>query len=532
MSYFPTSDELVETMQEFGGPVSSHDLMKIYHVDKSNRADMRRALKDLERQGRIEKLRGKFWQIKKNVPKFLVVRGLLILTRKGTGFVRPHSPLPKSGKDSDIKVEQNQIGDAMDGDIVEVECWHKPNMGWRGKIKSVVKRARTVVVGQFQQVNQRSGWVIPRNPSIGRKISVPLPEDSLKVKQFDWVEAEITQYTPSPLNLKGKVKTLIGGSHEKGIDVLLLLRDRGFSEEFPPYVEDAVAKLQLDVDKEVSKRVDLRELPTATIDPMTAKDFDDALSIEPIYSDKSKTQIKAWRLFVHIADVTHYVTHEDLIDQEARERSTSVYPVDRVVPMLPEKLCNDLCSLKPNVDRLAVTTEMIVDRKGDVSNEKFHASIIHSDRRFAYEEVQAFIEGEKPDLEAPEEILESIGHLRDCAKALRSKRFKRGALDLDIPKPKFVLDEDGKLKGFEQEKRFEAHKIVEDCMLAANEAVARYLEKHRVPTLYRVHEVAEPERLFKLAQVFHELGISVPISKKGEMTPFDLQKAKIGRAHV
>lgn len=517
----PSQKELLQRVKKIEGPFSIVDLLERFGLDKSFRADLKRDLTALERLGQLEKLRGNFWRLPIQRPKNLVTTGTVMISRNGTGFVRPSTSLPKSENQDDIRVQEHELETAMDGDTVEVECWYVAQTGWRGRVVDVIKRARTTIIGQYQQVARLRGTVFPRNPFLGRKISVAPPDPKLGVENLDWVSVQIQDYTPFPQDLRGEVVERLGKSHEQGIDVLLLLRDRGIIPEFPTYVEHAAEALELGIDEALKNpnRVDLRKLPTATIDPATAKDFDDALSIESIGDRK-------WRLYVHIADVAHYILPGDFIDKEARERSTSVYPVDRVVPMLPEKLSNDLCSLKPRVDRLAMTAEMIVESDGRVSSSKFYDSVIYSNHRFAYEEVQAIYDGDlsKADV-VPPEIMKALPELLACSRVMRSRRFKNGALDLDIPESKLLLDIDKRPMGFELDNRFEAHKVVEDCMLAANEAVATYLTSKNIPFLYRVHEPADPDRLFRLRQTLSQVGVNLPVTDEGEISSFDLQKA-------
>ncbi|MDX1973156.1 MAG: ribonuclease R [Candidatus Sumerlaeia bacterium] len=521
MTILPTPQELLQYAKKLADAFSIEEVIEEFGLVKNDRANMKRALTQLERMGQLEKLRGRFWRIPRERPKNLTTTGVLMISRQGTGFLRPHDPLPKSTGIEDVRVQEQDLATAMDGDEVEAECWYVPQMGWRGRVVRITKRARKEIIGQFQLVSKLRGIVTPRNPYLARRVSVPLPDPALRIENYDWVSVEVSDYTPMPQDLRGVVIERVGASHEDGIDVLLLLRDRGIISEFPAYVEHEAEALELGIDEALKNknRVDLRQLPTATIDPATAKDFDDALSIQPLGD-------RRWKLYVHIADVAHYIKQGSFLDGEARERSTSVYPVDRVVPMLPEKLSNDLCSLRPHEDRLAMTAEMIVENDGRISSSRFYDSVIHSNHRFAYEEVQAIFEGNTEKAEGvPQEILDSLPHLLTASRLMRSRRFKNGALDLDIPESRLRLDADKKAIGFQLDSRFEAHKVVEDCMLAANEAVASYLTQRNIRFLYRVHEPADPDRLLQLRMTLKHLGVSLPVTEDGEISSFDLQKA-------
>ncbi|MEQ8819466.1 MAG: ribonuclease R [Sumerlaeia bacterium] len=459
-------------------------------------------------------------------PRPKAFRGRLQVTRSGAGFVRLEGPTSV-----DIFVKEDDQGDALDGDVVLVTFLKSTSKSPIGRIVKVVERATTTVVGLYQRIGAREGEVQPRNTSLNRRVLVPLPPPELGVNDWEFVVAEITRYTPPGRPLNARIIERLGPQDEQGMDVLLLLRDRGMVAEFPASVEAAAAKLELDIESELPRRRDLRKLTTATIDPATAKDFDDALSIERIDGQH-------WRLYVHIADVSHYVRPDDPIDREAQHRCTSVYPVDRVVPMLPEKLCNDLCSLKPQVDRLALTAEMVVDRQGRVHETDFYSSIIHSNQRLTYEQAQAIItEAEDAEKERFADVVDDIFQLCYCARALREERHKRGALDLDIPEATIVFKAGGEVDDLAYRKRFEAHMLVEDCMLAANEAVARFLTKHSAPMLYRIHESADAEKLERLQEMLKVLGVRLPVQRDGLISQRDVQVAlkdaeKIEGGHI
>lgn len=498
--------------------LSLREIARELSVPPSMRGELRRVLRDLEQEGRIETAGTRTWRLplakrkaKRAEPE---LAGVMQVARKGFAFVRLESDL------DDVFISEPDQGDALDGDRVEVEITRMASRGPRGRVVRVLERAHKTIVGQFQPTGRQRGEVSPRSSSLDRRITVPLPKKELGVEPFDWVVVEVTEFTRNPDPLHGRIVERLGQSEDRGIDVLLLLRDRGMQAEFPESVERAAANLSMEGEADARRR-DLRDLGTVTIDPSTAKDFDDALSIEKIKG--------GWRMWVHIADVGHFVRPGSAIDLEAHERSTSVYPVDRVIPMLPEKLSNDLCSLVPHADRFAMTAEMEVDRAGKLVKYAVYPSLIHSNHRLAYEEAQEFFdaldgkEGAEKDgkLEDVEELLREA---RLCARALRKRRFSNGALDLDVPETVIMFHEDGQVARLGTAARFEAHKLVEDCMLAANEAAARLLTENEYPLLYRVHEPADPEKLQHLKVVLGALGVDLPVSKKGMISPKDLQK--------
>ncbi|MDK2973325.1 MAG: ribonuclease [Candidatus Sumerlaeota bacterium] len=518
------ADAILAVIRKAEAPISTRELIRQFNVPKGARVDFRRELKVIERRGQIERVAGQTWRLplKKAAPASTGsgLTGTLSINRRGTGYVRlDEASREKLQGTGDVMVAELDLADGLDGDTVGVQVLRETPKGLRGRITEVFDRAHPTVLGQYQKTGKGRGEVLPRSMSIHRSIRVAEPAAKLGVANHDWVVVEIDKFTANPEPLIGRIVERIGGIHDKGIDVLLLLRDKGIVPEFPAAVERAAEKLDVDWRAELKLRRDLRKLVTATIDPVTAKDFDDALSIEPLGE-------KGWRLWVHIADVSHFVRPGDALDDEARERSTSVYPVDRVVPMLPEKLSNDLCSLKPKVDRLAMTAELEVARDGSVRAMDFYSSVICSNQRLAYEEAQAFFEEKEGAADViEEEVRKPLLALRDCARAMRKARFARGALDLDIPELEIVFHEDGQISHMRLRERFEAHMLVEDCMLAANEAVARHLTEKKVPLLYRVHETADPERMERLFPVFQALDIPMRMSKKGLMRPGDLQDA-------
>jgi ribonuclease R len=499
-------------------PVSLAELIRRYRVGGPDRRVLRRMLAELEQAGRIAKVRGKHYTAPTGRSARII--GRLEVTTKGFGFVRPDWSSLKGDPPfaGDLFIAPHDMGMALDGDTVRAEVIRRGEQGTSGVIREVIEHAHPRIVGWYQQRTRNTGEVIPRNARLNRRIEVAPPPKELNIQPFEWVDVEITEFTLPPEPLRGRITARLGADGDRGIDVLLVLRDRGIIEEFPKSVEAEVNPMRFRWAEDLQGRVDHRDLPTLTIDPATAKDFDDALSIEPLAEG-------GWRLYVHIADVAHFVRRGTALDREAAERATSVYPVDRVVPMLPGKLSNYLCSLVPNEDRLTMTAEMVISRDGLLLSKKVYSSVIQSDYRFTYEEVQAVFDHKAPENPAFAALLPVLGELRDCAAALRRRRFKRGALDLDIPEPKVVFDDAGKVADLVFYPRYESHQLVEECMLVANEAVAQFLESKNAPLLYRVHEIADEDRLERLAKVLRVFAIKLERDARGRITPPHLQKA-------
>ncbi|MCC5876699.1 MAG: ribonuclease R [Candidatus Sumerlaeia bacterium] len=509
--------EVIDYIVNSKAPVGVPEMLRKFRLKGIDRREFKKQLERLEQAGKVGTVGGKHYTTPSGRSGRIV--GRLQVTSRGFGFLIPdwsgHDGAPPFP--GDLFIPPRNMGIALDGDIVRAELLRSSDEGPTGRIVEVLTHAHTRVVGRYQQTGKKWGEVTPRNKRMDRRITVPVPPPSLGIKDFDWVETEIESYSSPPQPLEGNIISRIGEESDRGIDILLVLRDLGIMEEFPKSVEQEAKDLKFDWARDSKDRVDLRELPTITIDPATAKDFDDALSLERI-------QGGGFRLYVHIADVSHFVRPGSALDIEALERSTSVYPVDRVVPMLPEKISNFLCSLVPNEDRLTMTAEMEFSRAGKLLSKKVYSSIIHSDYRLTYEQAQEIIEAKAPEdapFAAQAPLVESLAQL---ARLLRKKRFTRGALDLDIPEVNVVFDKDGLVSDLVFRESFEAHHLVEECMLIANESTAQLLETNEAPLLYRIHEPADETRLEKLADMLRVFGIQLH-SGKGPISPKDVQAA-------
>ncbi|MFH0792997.1 MAG: ribonuclease R [bacterium] len=425
-------------------------------------------------------------------------RAKLQVTRRGFGYA-----IPEPGEfPEDVLIERSNLMGAMDGDRIEVRCLEGQRGRHTGVIVNVVERAHEKVVGKFLH-DPRGGLVLPKNPRIKRAIQIARRHSKDEIPEGSWVVTKITRF-PSDSNepLLGEVTEVLGQEDAPGMDILLILRDFGVVPEFPEEVLQAATKLpHRPQPQDFEGRKDFRSLVTFTIDPLTAKDFDDALSVEPLGNGLI-------RLGVHIADVSHYVLEGSPLDLEARDRATSIYPVDRVVPMLPESLSAQLCSLRPNEDRLTMSAIMDVDRSGTVRRAELSNSIIHSKHRLTYEEVQAVLDRSDPAIVKRYEALRpSLELLTELRKTLTDMRLRRGALDLDMPETEVIFDEKGEVEDVLRKPRLTSHQIVEECMLLANETVATWLTKQKSPLIYRVHDEPNPERVMALSPVLAIFGI-------------------------
>ena len=455
-----------------------------------------------------------------------VVTGVLQASARRGGYV-----VPEAAGAPDVRIPSGGMGAALHSDRVQVTVSRVGRDGKpTGNITRILKHANKQILGQLHRVG-RGCVVHPKNPKIHRIVEIHRRIDRDEVPEGAWVVAEIRQWSNSPHEpLVGKLAEVIGVDGDRGLPILLLIRQQGVLPEFPDEVEaEADALRHQPPAATAASRVDFRDRPIFTVDPATAKDFDDAV-------DLIEKRAGGWRVGVHIADVSHYVRPGSQIDAEARERATSIYPVDRVIPMLPEALSNDLCSLRPDEDKLAMSALFTISTSGAIDDVELCASRIRSVRRFAYEEVQGLFDeadgltngdGDgalrhpRPDI--PETLRADLMQLRHASRALRAARMERGALDLELPEVEVLFDAEGRVRDLRRSAHFEAHQLIEEFMIAANEAVARTLAARGLPALYRVHAEPDSAGLGTLAPVLSRLGVSVPA--KGGLSRQQLQQA-------
>lgn len=496
--------------------ITLKDLARRLKVNgKDQYRTLRSMIEELERQGVIaadERGRYGYVRQKKAQEKPRAVTGRLSVTRRGLGFVRAE------GFEQDIRIAPKFQHTALAGDLVEVVLFARArdkrrDEGPEGEIVRVVERTLTRITGRLE-VRKEFAFVIPDDARIPRDIYLT-PGEARKARPGDKVVVELDPWEDEHLNPEGTIVEVLGASGDVRVEVLSVARSFGLPPAFPPEVERAAAQLPGTIaPQEIAQRLDLRGIVTMTIDPADAKDFDDALSCEDLGNGR-------YRLGVHIADVSHYVTEGSVLDREAYARGTSVYLVNEVVPMLPERLSNDLCSLRPDTDRLTFSVIMEVTEDGKVEDHRFARSVIHSRRRFAYEEAQEILE--KGAGEYAEELL----RLRTIARNLYKRRRKNGSLDFETPEAKFTFDAEGYPSGIIRKVRLDAHRLVEECMLLANKLVATHVSRIKaggtvVPFLYRVHDLPNPERLSDLANFVKQFGFS--LEAKNGVTTHELQK--------
>ena len=427
--------------------------------------------------------------------------GVLMVRGKGTGFVA----LPD--REEDVVIPTEALGTALDGDVVEIELTvHPVGKRQEGRIVRVLEKKHTEFIGN---VIAKDGTyrLLPDN----RRIHIrPILQNATKTHEEMKVVVELADWKDAQSDPVGTIVEVLGpiGNHET--EMQAIIRSGGFSEDFPPAVQEASKELYAnkealfaaaveDTKGDNPTRRDMRGVPTCTIDPADAKDFDDALSIQQLQNGN-------YEIGIHIADVSYYVREGDVIDAEAQERGTSIYLVDRVIPMLPEVLSNDLCSLRPDVDRLAFSAVFEMDMSGAVKSEWFGQTIIHSDKRFTYEEAQEVLD------KGAGVMFDDLTTMMTIGRKLRAQRYEAGAIAFDQPEVRFELDENGKPIRAYTKVRTETMLMIEDFMLLANQRVAEYVHKlskendRDAAFIYRIHDVPNEEKIEELAIFLRALG--------------------------
>ncbi|WP_185217258.1 ribonuclease R [Sphingobacterium mizutaii] len=452
---------------------------KLNITDSDSKATISDILSDGSRLGLFHQPeRGKF-QLKQ---LHVYVTGKVDMTADGSAYI-----VPDDDSESDIYVAPRKLRQALHNDIVKVHVYERKKGRKReGEVVEILQRAKTDFTGTID-ISKSYAFFQPDDRKMLHDIFIPL--DNLNgAKNGEKVLVSILEWPKNAKNPIGIVKSVLGKKGENNTEMNAILADFGFPLEFPKAVEDAANSISDSISaEEISKRHDFRSTTTFTIDPADAKDFDDAISFKKLENGN-------YEVGIHIADVSHYVTPDSTLDKEAFERGTSVYLVDRVIPMLPERLSNNLCSLRPNEDKLCFSAVFEMDEKANVIDQWFGRTVIHSDRRFSYEEAQEIIEGKEDELSG------AILKLNELAFILRDRKFKAGAISFESEEVKFNLDENGKPLGVYTKVRKEAHKLIEDFMLLANRKVAEFIGrmgkgKNKLPFVYRFHDVPNPETL-------------------------------------
>jgi ribonuclease R len=519
-------------------------LVRELGIHGDSRFQLSELLQQLVFRGELIKVDSDRYAIPQAAATKNLIVGKLSMHRDGFGFVIPDasslSPSLKAQLSRDIFIPPPAVGSSMHGDRVLVEVGTiRPDGRAEGRIIRSVFRAQSTVVGIFHYGSRRN-YVVPIDQKVSQEIVIPagmeIPEivsgqsedDQKKLaksreKSVDrvfgeeasrrtWddlenavVDVEITDWPTASQGPRGRVVEILGYEDDFGVDVEIIIRKFHIPHRFPPEVLAEAREISPTISAdEVGKRRDFRNLPIVTIDGETARDFDDAVTVRQLDSGEFELQ-------VHIADVAHYVTPDSPLDQEARLRGTSVYFPDRAVPMLPLELSTDICSLRPQVDRLVLSCVMRIDPRGEILGYELCEGIIRSAEKMTYTDVSAVLDGDNVTRKKYSSLASTFELMRDLALILNRKRERRGSIDFDLPEPIIEFDEFGLMKSITRSERNIAHRLIEEFMLSANECVAGYVENKRVASLYRIHEKPEAKRVYDFEVIAATFGYSLGV---------------------
>lgn len=509
-------------------------LVRELRLRGDDRDQLARRLESLVKRGRLVTASSGRYSMPKAARSQNLVAGKLSMHRDGYGFVIPRAEDVRNSIDGDIYIPPHAIGSAMHGDEVLAEVVATKRDGRaEGRILRTLNRAQTTVVGTFHY-GEKTNFVRPIDEKITQDIVIPKglewPPDverdehkkrkrteadrviGTEARRREWtdlaglvVNVEITEWPSPTQSARGRVLEILGHEDDFGVDTEIMIRKHHLPHQFPAEVLAEARSFSPEIPaKELKHRRDYRELPIVTIDGETARDFDDAVLVRLLPNGN-------FELHVHIADVAQYVTEESDIDLEARLRGTSVYFPDRAVPMLPLELSTDICSLRPQVDRLVLSCVMEIDHQGEIIGYTLNEGVIRSEERMTYNAVHGILQGDADLRKTYAPLVANFERMRDLAAILNRKRQKRGSIDFDLPEPVIEFDENGLMKGVTRSERNEAHRLIEEFMLAANESVATYLEERQIASLYRIHEKPDPKRVYEFETIAAGFGYSLGV---------------------
>jgi ribonuclease R len=499
--------DLVES--DFYVPMKEKELAVMLQVSKEDRNELNRLLNEMLAEGKLSLTKkGKFVKAKKSDKELI---GTFISHQKGFGFVEIE------GREEDLYIPEECVNGAFHKDTVKVSLLSRSN-GKRqeAQVIEIIARGMRQVVGIFDKSNKNYGFVIPDNTKLSDDIFVPTERSKGAVSGHK-VVCEITDYGKNNRKPEGKIVEILGHVNDPGVDIMSIVRGYELPVEFSEKIMRQVENVANEVsDADMSGRRDLRDVQMVTIDGEDAKDLDDAVSLT--------RDGDLYKLGVHIADVTNYVQENSALDWEAKDRGTSVYLVDRVIPMLPHKLSNGICSLNAGENRLALSCLMTIDKKGEVVSHEIVESVIRVDRRMSYTSVKKILEDkDEAEIKEYEELVPMFELMQELAHILREKRKKRGSIDFDFPETKIILDKEGHPLEIKPYDRNVATKIIEDFMLIANETVAQHFYWMELPFVYRTHDNPDAEKIDKLATFIRNFGYYIK-SQQEEIHPKELQK--------
>lgn len=503
----PSREFILAVITDAGKPMTRERVAEALKLDNEDQLEgLRRRLRAMERDGQlIYNRRGGYLP----VDMAELVRGRVVGHRDGFGFV-----VPEEGGD-DLFMNNSEMRSLMHGDRVVVRVANVDRRGRReGALVEVLERAHDVLVGHFVN-DQGVGMVSPDNKRIAQDIIVP-KEDQSGATDGQVVLVQIVEQPTRHRGPVGKIIEILGDRMAPGMEIDIAIRAHELPREWSPAVLEEIKSYGEEVPEEAKEgRVDLRDVPLVTIDGADARDFDDA-----VFCKRTK---KGWKLLVAIADVSHYVAPGSALDESAQERGTSVYFPGQVIPMLPEVLSNGLCSINPLVDRLCMVAEIFVDEQGEVYRSKFMEAVMRSHARLIYDDVWDMLNGKKKALvKKHQALMPHLKELHNLYKVLRAARDRRGSIDFETTETQIIFGADRKIEDIVPVERNEAHKLIEECMLLANQVAAKYLLKNKMPALYRIHDGPAAEKLDDLRSFLGELGLQ--LDGGAEPGPVDFNK--------
>jgi ribonuclease R len=551
-----TAQDILAHLARAPAPVRLRDIAQALGLRHHGRRALPRLIAQLKHRGEIEELRGGRYRLAGVKPRAGEQRraeapagrqakpvrasrtghdpnqltGRLVTHRDGYGFVVPEKPVP--GMEGDLFIGRDHLGDAMHGDLVlaRIERSSRAGIAGRaeGRVLRILERAHPTVVGLFRY-GDRGNVVLPYEPRLLHEIVVPPGEEltpelraklgarpaasrRIRVPELDGavVNVELTRFPRGGAAPAGRVVEILGRPGDSGVDVEIILRKHHLPFHFPKDVlAEARRAAQPVREGDLVGRQDFRHLPIVTIDGETAKDFDDAVYVTQLANGR-------WQLQVHIADVACYVARDSALDREARLRGTSVYFPDRAIPMLPEELSNGICSLKPQEDRLVMSALMEMDPSGKVLDATFTPGAIRSVERMTYTNVNKVLEDDAEATARYARLVKEFRRMRELALILNVRRARRGSIDFDLPEPVIEFDELGRMVKIVRSERNIAHRIIEEFMLAANEAVAAYLERRGIAALHRVHEKPDAKKVLEFEEIAKTFGYSLGVAELAE----------------
>ncbi|MBQ4067704.1 MAG: ribonuclease R [Lachnospiraceae bacterium] len=487
-------------------PMKVKELAILLNVSREDRDELVEVLDALVAEGKIGiSKKGKYSKMSS-----LILTGVFEGNSRGFGFVRIE------GEGEDVFIPGSATAGAIHGDTVQVVIRDgREGRRREGEVVKILAHELTDVVGTFQK-GKGFGFVVPDNTKMGKDIFIPEEKTKGAVTGHK-VVVHITDYGSKNKKPEGNIKEIIGHVNDPGTDIMSIVKGFGLPTDFPEDVMKQVSEIPSEVEsKDFAGRLDIRDWQMVTIDGEDAKDLDDAISIIK-NGDK-------YKLGVHIADVTHYVTENSPLDKEALKRGTSVYLVDRVIPMLPHKLSNGICSLNAGVDRLALSCIMDIDAKGNIIGHKIAETVLRIDRRMSYTSVKKIlVDNDEKEIEEYKELIPMFKLMEELSTILRERRMKRGAIDFEFPESKIILDEKGVPQDIIPYERNVATKIIEDFMLAANETIAEDFFWQELPFVYRTHDTPDPEKIMKLGMFINNFGYAIKMTQE-DIHPKELQK--------